>query len=178
MYDNITKVELESFLDSNDLATIRREADHHNNKNKRKKGAPMAFANLTNRIIIPRDIYRHCTITLQRLYDGFSLNDWLSEIAAHTLFAEQTRLAVGFSFLCWVPHTNERTYLFSAKALAPYQVTASSRQECLSVFNKIGAKSNSEILNDTFVNSLSDNPFSKSGFCPLKIVCSYVYITK
>ena len=178
IYDNVVKVDLESFLDSEDLDTIQREASHHNNKNKRKKGTPMTIVNLANRIIIPRDTYRHCTITLQRLYDGFDFKDWLNKIATCILFAEETRLAIGFSFLCWVPHTNERTYLFSAKALAPYQFTASSKNECLSAFNKIGAKSDSEILNDTFINSLSDNPFSKSGFCPLKIVCSYVYITK
>ena len=67
---------------------------------------------------------------------------------------------------------------FSAKALSPFKFVVDNREECLSHFQEIAKLKDSSILNKTFLNTISDNPFSTSGFCPLKIVCSYIYITK
>ena len=178
LYYDIKNDTLESYLTEEDIATINQEADHLHNKNKRKVGSSMAVLNLKNSSIVQRDHFRRCTVVMQRLHDGHDFKEWLEAVARKILMNEFTQIRVGFSFLSWVPITNERTYLFSAKQLAPFQYTVSSTEELLDHFSKLGSLHDSEILNHTFINTLSENPFSKSGFCPLKIVSSYIYITK
>ena len=184
LYDDIEKVQLESSLTEEDLGTISQEADHLFNKIKRKHGESMAVRNLHNRMIAPRDTHRLCTITMQRLHsnseDSMTFDEWLNVIAETILYNDDIEIKVGFSFISWKPITNDRTYLFSAKPLAPFKFIVSSEEEFKEAItsSRIGSMTHSELLNKTFVSTLSDNPFSKSGFCPLKIVCSYVYITK
>ena len=191
LYETIEKVELESFLDDQDIKTIKLEADYLYSKGKQQSTAqqphnnrtttaqqPMAYLNLTNRVIIPRDSNRHCTVTVQRLHSGYDFGKWIYKVAESITFSERTEINIGFSFISWKPHTNERTYLFSAKALAPFQFVVDNKKQCLSHFDEIAKLNDSNILNKTFLNTISDNPFSTSGFCPLKIVCSYIYITK
>ena len=118
---------------------------------------------------------------MQRLHvnsDSMTFAEWLDAVAETIVYNEDTEVKVGFSFISWKPITNDRVYLFSAKALAPFKFVVDNEEELREKFSKLGSMTDSEILNKTFVTTLSDNPFSKSGFCPLKIVCSYVYITK
>ena len=191
LYETIEKVELEAFLDDQDIKTIKLEAEYLYTKGKQQSTAqqpynsrtttaqqPMAYLNLTNRVIIPRDSNRHCTVTVQRLHSGYDFGKWIYKVAESITFSERTEINIGFSFISWKPHTNERTYLFSAKALAPFQFVVDNKKQCLSHFDEIAKLNDSNILNKTFLNTISDNPFSTSGFCPLKIVCSYIYITK
>ena len=213
LYETIEKVELEAFLDDQDIKTIKLEAEYLYTKGKQQSTAqqphnngttnapqqhsnstttaqqpysnrtttaqqPMAYLNLTNRVIIPRDSNRHCTVTVQRLHSGYDFGKWIYKVAESITFSERTEINIGFSFISWKPHTNERTYLFSAKALAPFQFVVDNKKQCLSHFDEIAKLNDSDILNKTFLNTISDNPFSTSGFCPLKIVCSYIYITK
>ena len=178
VFDDVENVQLGSFLTEEDIATISNDSDFFFNKAKRQKGVSMAVRNLRNRLIVPKNHYRHCTVVVQRLHNGYNFSKWLKRIANKIMCDEQTQIKVGFSFISWKPITNDRTYLFSAKALAPFQFTIDSKNKLLAEFSKIGSLTDSEILNKTFLNSFPDNPFSVSGFCPLKIVCSYVYITK
>ena len=178
LYETVEKTDLESFLDEQDIKTIKREADFLYQKGKQQANAPMAYVNLVNRVIVPRSTTRYCTITVQRLHSGYDFGKWLKRIAEAMSFTESTEICIGFSFISWKPHSNERTYLFSAKALSPFKFVVDSREECLSHFQEIAKLKDSSILNKTFLNTISDNPFSTSGFCPLKIVCSYIYITK
>ena len=178
LYEDVQDVQLDTFLTEEDLATIEFESDQMRNKSNRKYGESPILRNLQNRLIVPRNHFRRCTVVVQRLHTGFIFKDWLKEVARKVLFNENTQIRVGFSFLCWKPITNDRTYLFSAKPLAPFQFTVDSEDELLIEFSKIGSLTDSELLNKTFVQSIPDNPFAKSGFCPLKIVCSYIYITK
>ena len=129
-------------------------------------------------MIAPRNLNRVCTVTLQRLYDGHDFSKWLNKIAKTIVFAENTEVSVGFSFLAWKPTNNQKLYLFSAKQLAPFKFWPSNRDECLESFAEVGSLKDSEILQKTFINNLSENLLSSSGLCPKKIVCSYVYITK
>ena len=178
LFDKVDDVELDSFLTEEDIATIDYEADQLQNKNYRKIGDSTILRNLRNRLIVPKNHFRRCTVVVQRLHNGYDFGEWLEKIAGKILFNEDTQVKVGFSFLSWKPITNERTYLFSAKQLAPFQFTVDSEDELMIEFSKIGSMTDSELLNKTFVQSIPDNPFAKSGFCPLKIVSSYVYITK
>ena len=179
LYDDIKDVRLESFLTETDLATISNEADLFSNK---RNGTSMATRNLRNRLVAPRNTNRLCTVVMQRLHDNsddsVTFAEWLDAIAETILYNEDTEVKVGFSFISWKPITNDRVYLFSAKALAPFTFVVDNEDELKNKFSKLALLTDSELLNRTFIGNLSDNPFSKSGFCPLKIVCSYVYITK
>ena len=178
LYDEVPDVHVSDFLTDEDIATIANEADLLQNKNKRKFGDSMVLRNLKNRLVVPSYHFRRCTVVVQRLHNNYDFLKWLQSIAKKILFNESTQIRVGFSFLSWKPITNERTYLFSAKPLAPFKFTVDDEDELIEQFTKIGTMNDSEILNKTFIETIPDNPFSKSGFCPLKIVCSYVYITK
>ena len=178
VFDRVENVPLNSFLTTEDILAIDNEADQLHNKNKRKHGDSMVLRNLRNRMISPKNHFRFCTVTIQRLHSGYDFIEWLEKIAEKILFNENTQVKIGFSFLCWKPMTNERIYFFSAKELAPFRFKVDTEDELLAEFKKVGTLTDSEILNRTFVNSIPDNPFAKSGFIPLKIVCSYVYITK
>ena len=138
----------------------------------------MTFFNLKNRIIAPRNLNRICTVIFQRLHDGHDFSKWLQEVAKTVVFSENTEIAIGFSFLAWKPTKNERVYLFSAKQLSPFKFWPSNRNECLESFAAVGSLNDSQILEKTFINNLSENLLSSSGLCPKKIVCSYIYITK
>ena len=181
LYDDIEKVQLESFLTETDLETISYESNQLQNKNKRK-GESMAVRNLRNRLIAPKTTNRLCTVTMQRLHtnseNSMTFAEWLDAIAETILYNDDMEVKIGFSFISWKPITNDRTYLFSAKPLAPFKFIVSSEEELREKFSRFKTMTDSEILNKTLIKTLSDNPFSKSGFCPLKIVCSYVYITK
>ena len=138
----------------------------------------MTFFNLRNRVIAPRNLNRVCTVTFQRLHDGHDFSKWLREVAETIVFAENTEISVGFSFIAWKPTINEKIYLFSAQQLSPFKFWPSNRQEGLEMFSAVGKLSDSQILEKTFINNLSENLLSSSGLCPKKIVCSYIYVTK
>ena len=178
LYDSVESVDLESFLDEEDLKTILTEANYLHTKSKDKLSKPMLYINLKNRVISPRDLNRHCTVTVQRLHTGYKLFEWVQKVLKAVTFAERTEINIGFSFISWIPHTNERTYLYSAKALAPFKYVVSSRDELMLQLSEIESMNDAQVLNKTFLNSSDDNPFTSSGFCPLKIVASYIYITK
>ena len=172
LYDDIRHVRLESFLTDEDLETI-----SYNNE----IGTSMAIRNLRNRVSAPRNTHRLCTVTVQRLHtnsESSTFAEWLEAVAETILYNEDTDVKVGFSFIAWKPLKNERIYLFSTKPFAPFKFVVSDQDELMKKFKRIGSITDSELLNRTFIKSLQGNAWSKSGFCPLKIVCSYIYITK
>ena len=138
----------------------------------------MTFFNLRNRVISPRNLNRVCTVTFQRLHDGHDFSKWLRKIANTIIFTENTEVSIGFSFIAWKPTINEKVYLFSAKQLSPFKFWPSNRKECLESFSSVATLSDSQILQKTFINNLSENLLSTSGLCPKKIICSYIYVTK
>ena len=180
LYDDIKEVQLETFLSENDVDIIVREGHYlrHGKDTTNYMGLPVAVKNLRNHLIIPKNTLRHCTIIFKRLMDGHDFNSWLEKIAKTLMYSEDTTVFVAFSFLCWIPKTGEQTYIFAAKELAPFRFTVDSKEELLTEFSKIGSMTNREILDKTFVETQSDNPFASSGFCPQQLVCSYVYVTK
>ena len=158
LYNDIADVRIDEFLTQEDIATIAYEADLFENKNNRKLGTSIVLQNLRNRLIVPRNHFRRCTVVMQRLHSEYDFGEWLENIAKKILFNEYTQVKVGFSFLSWKPITNERTYLFSAKELAPFKFMVDSEDELQMKFSKIGSMSDSELLNETFVTTLPDNP--------------------
>ena len=116
-------------------------------------------------------------------FSGFSdkkilVLKWLHQISKNVLFSLDTNVRVGFSFISWKPLTGEKIYLFAAPSLASYKFFCNSKKECKLHFEKIGTRDNSDLLHETFLESQDGNIFSSSGYCPLKLVCSYVWIKK
>ena len=85
---------------------------------------------------------------------------------------------IGFSFLAWKPTSNDRIYIYAAKSLAPFKFFCDSRKECLAKFDQIGRMKTAELLKQTFISVDDDNPFAESGFVPLKLVSTYIWISK
>ena len=180
LYKNVDQVELESFLDKFDIETIIKEGhfQRHGRDTEAYMGIPVAYKNLRNQLVVPKNPLRHCTITFKRLHDGHEFGDWLNQIAKTLFYSEDTEVSIAFSFLCWNPRTAEQTYIFAAKELAPFRFNVDNSVELLSKFQVFGSMTDQELLNTTFVETHGDNPFANSGFCPQKLVCSYVYVTK
>ena len=167
LYDTVPNIQLNDFLTPDEISTI--------------GDKPIAFHNLQNRALTPKgkSIYKPSTVTFQRLWDDdIKFESWLDSIASTVMFTKHTHVEVGFSFLCWQPLTDEKVYIWSARTLSPYRFFVSSKKECLDKFNEIGKKSEGEILEELFIETDTENPFKKSGYCPLKLVCSYIYIRK
>ena len=165
LYNGIRHESLDSFLESDELEAI-------GEKN-------TAFQNLQNRLVEPRKLNRHSTLTFQRLHNHSEFDEWLKSIANCLLFSEYTHIRIGFSFISWKPLTGEKIYLYAARALCSFSFFCDTKSECLTEFAAIGKMSDSQLLHETFLeNEIESDPFSSSGFCPLKLVCSYVWVTK
>ena len=180
LYEEIKEVQLDSFLGESDIETIVREGHYfrHGKDTKSYMGVPVTIKNLQNQLVVPKNTLRHCTVTFKRLMDGHNYDDWLHKIAKILMFSEETDIQVAFSFLCWIPKTGEQTYIFAAKELSPFRFTVDNQSDLLTEFKKLGSMTEREILDKTFIETQSDNPFASSGFCPQQLVCSYVYVTK
>ena len=138
-----------------------------------------AWFNLRNRIMTPKNQYSWSTVTFQRLWDeNMDFGSWLESIAKTVLFTERTHVQVGFSFLCWNPITKEKIYIWAARGLSPYDFYCNNHEECMDRFEKIGRLSAGDLLQKTFVEEQEDNPFGMSGYGPLKMICTYVWIKK
>ena len=139
----------------------------------------IAYRNLKNRLIEPRRPDLPSTVTFQRIHNHDKFDQWLESIADVVLFGPNTIVKVGFSFISWKPLTGEKIYIYAARPLAPFKFKFDTRKECLEEFAKIGKMRDAELLERTFLqNEEVSDPFSSSGYCPLKLVCSYIWITK
>ena len=167
LYDTVPNTQLNDFLTPDEISTI--------------GDKPIAFYNLRNRVLTPKgkSIYKTSTVTFQRLWDdNLKFGFWLDSIASTVMFAKHSHVEIGFSFLCWQPLTGEKVYIWAARSLAPFSFYANNKEECLDHFGEIGKMSEGELLKQVFVETDKENPFQTSGYCPLKLVCSYIYIRK
>ena len=182
LFDDIEEVKLYNILEEVELKAI--------------DDKTFRYGNLRSRIISPGIKARNkfSTVTIQRLFTpDFDLREWLSKIAKNVCWAQYTMVQVGFSFigidllklskifktyLAWKPTTNEHIYIWAGRGLSPFNFEASNQAECLQHFEKISRLSHSELLNETFITDEHDYNYCTSGFCPKKIVSTYVWIQK
>ena len=166
LYDNIPKLELRDILEDDEFELIGEK--------------PIAFANLKDRPIIPKRYTKPTTVTFQRLWnDTLDFDKWLNQIADVVWFSSETHVRVGFSFICWKPTTGEKIYIWAAKGHAAFDFFCDTKEECLANFSKFGSKSMGYLLEKTFIDQEDENdPFTFSGYCPLKLVSTYVWIRK
>ena len=84
---------------------------------------------------------------------------------------------VGFSFIA--TNKEEKIYLFCPKALASYSIKCIEKSEAYEFAESLEKISQAEHLQNTFISTTdTGNPFEESGYCPLHLVCSYIWITK
>ena len=182
LFDDVEGTKLYEFLEDEELETIDEKS--------------VRYGNLRSRLIPPGIKARNkfSTVTIQRLYtDDFDFDDWLSQIAKTVCWSQHTMVQVGFAFIgkktfkfykffktfkAWKPTTNEHIYLWAGRGNSPFNFEVSSQAECLRKFAEIGKMSHPELLNETFITEEEDYNYYKSGFCPKKIVSTYVWIQK
>ena len=106
------------------------------------------------------------------------LVSWLEEIQ-DCLRWEPMKIWIGFSFFCW--KTKEESppiYIFGARALAPFFDKISNREQFSDFIDTFKGLSHFDLLQETFIATEDDNPFSNSGYRPYRLVCSYIWIRK
>ena len=165
LYDGIRDERVAQILDFDEMQAIGVEE--------------IAYRNLKNRLIEPRRPDLPSTLIFQRIHNHDKFDQWLEDIANVILFGPNTLVKVGFSFISWKPLSDEKIYIYAARQLAPFKYKFDTRKQCLEEFAKIGKMTDAELLETTFFqNDEISDPFSASGYCPVKLVCSYIWITK
>ena len=167
LFNDIPKPDLHEILDDDEFELIGR----------------IAVANLKTRILVPKNTMKPTTVTFQRLWDDeIDLDEWLNQIGDAVWFASDTLVRVSFSFICWHPIKGDKVYMWASKADATLQFFAYDKDEYLKNINKFCTESRGQLMMKLYqTNEEIDDeadPFKYSGYCPLKIISSYVWIRK
>ena len=118
------------------------------------------------------------TLRFTRIVEpGFNTGTWLKSILKHIRFNDLLLIHVGFSFIA--TNKDEKIYLFCPKSLAPYTAKCIDKTEAMDFADDLEKMNQSEHLENTFINTTdTGNPFEESGYCPVNLVCNYIWITK
>ena len=107
----------------------------------------------------------------------FNVGAWLKTILKQIRYNDLVVINVGFSFVAQNKH--QKIYLFCPKVLASYTAKCIDKNEAFDFADKLEKMSPAEHLQNTFVTSTdTGDPFDQSGYCPVNLVCSYIWITK
>ena len=69
--------------------------------------------------------------------------------------------------------------VFCPKSLAAYTAKCLERSEAYEFADRLEKMTDAEHLQNTFISTTdTGNPFEESGYCPFRLVCSYIWITK
>ena len=107
----------------------------------------------------------------------FDLFEWLKDIGSALSFKPRLQLFIGFSFFV-KDEVNSQKYIYAIRQLCSYHEKFSRKSqfdEYIQGFRNMGHDS---LLQSTFVSQKSDNPFWRSGFRPVQLVCCYIWIYK
>ena len=135
------------------------------------------FKNLTNRLIIPIHTRRRKTIVIQRLVFNLNLYEWLKDIGDCIRFNVPVHIWIGFSLLV-KDELNNIMYIYCIRQLASFNFKCVNRSQFHEFIAKFRNMTLADYLHDTYISTQRDNPFYKSGFRPLKLVCNYIWIRK
>ena len=116
-------------------------------------------------------------ICIQRLVHDFDLYKWLVEIGSVLSFKPTIQIFIGFSFFV-KDELNEEIYIYAIRQLCSYHEKFSRKSQYddfIQLFKNMGPDS---LLQSTFVSQKSENPFWRSGFRPVQLVCSYIWVYK
>ena len=178
LYGKIDTPELETLIPTEDLQCI-------------EDLSSTELAALRNYLFVPKVIlifeiitktYQHKldwkTIRFTRLVEpDFNVGTWLKTILKQIRYNDLVVIHVGFSFVAQNKH--QKIYLFCPKVLASYTAKCIDKNEAFDFADKLENMSPAEHLQNTFVTSTdTGDPFDQSGYCPVNLVCSYIWITK
>ena len=95
-----------------------------------------------------------------------------------SIYYEEAQISIGFSFLCRNTKTDSVIYIFACQQLATYNAKFSTKREFNLFIDGLKGKTHYDFLQETFIDTYEDNPFSNSGYIPHALVCSYIWIRK
>ena len=103
---------------------------------------------------------------------------WLAQVGECLRFTDPVMIWIGFSLIVKDEHNN-LVYIYAIRQLSSYQFKFNKREQfdyfSKTYFDKIPLD---ELLNATYISTRDDNPFYKSGFRPVRLVCNYIWIRK
>ena len=111
---------------------------------------------------------------------GFNVGQWLGQIVDYLAVSVDMRIQIGFSFL-GVKHVEnipEYIYFFAAPDLCQIEKIFTHPEDALKFARDLEKYTESDYLQQTFLNSQSGEIFSTSGIGPHVLVASYIWITK
>ncbi len=116
-------------------------------------------------------------ICVQRLVHQFDLFTWLTDIGKCLSFKSPVQIYIGFSFFV-KDELNIEKYIYAIRQLSSYHHKVSSKRDYDDFILEFKNMGQDTLLQSTFVSQKEDNPFWRSGFRPVQLVCSYVWIYK
>ena len=114
---------------------------------------------------------------IQRLVYNLDLYDWLKKIGECIRFNEFVQIWIGFSLLL-KDELNNIMYIYSVRQLSLYNLKCVNRNQFEEFIAEFKNLTLADHLHTTYISSKDDNPFVKSGFRPLRLVCNYIWIRK
>ena len=156
------------------------------------------YRGLINRVLVPSDTKRKCSIRLQRIHNHNNLGEWLQQIASCLQLTPKTQINVAFrneilntifqlyqvilnlilSFLSRNPLTDEKEFHTAWKDFSTYRFCVDSKEELTVEFDKIGKKTDAELLHETMLTVKNLETCVKWQFSPYKICMCYLWVTK
>ena len=166
LYDNLPKETLEQFLSKDEVDLIK------------EKG--LTYQNLRNDIFVPKNYERPETcVRFQRLNtEKFDIAEWMDEISYKIRYSPDMLVQMGYSFIARIGHTNQKSYMFCPKGLAAFNRKISTPEDWDAFTDEIKNMKEPDLLSKVFWDALDENRFRRSGWCPSKLVCNYIWITK
>ena len=173
---------LEDFLSTEQIDVIKEDGTRYSNlynrvldPKSRRKVARVVLSKIET--IKNNNIFQRKLICIQRLVHDFDLFEWLSEIGNCLTFKSAVQVYIGFSFFV-KDELNVEKYIYAIRQLSSYHQKILSKRgynDFILEFKNMGQDT---LLQSTFVSQKEDNPFWRSGFRPVQLVCCYVWIYK
>lgn len=107
----------------------------------------------------------------------FDLFEWLADIGNCLTFKSAVQIYIGFSFFV-KDELNVEKYIYAIRQLSSYHQKVLSKREYDEYILEFKNMGPDTLLQSTFVSQKEDNPFWRSGFRPVQLVCCYVWIYK
>ena len=178
LYSKIGQPEIETVLNSDDLLVIKDLSSTELSTLRNYLFVPKVIKySLTHFIRIQHNL-EWKTIRFTRLLESdFNVGTWLKSIIKAIRWNDFCVIHVGFSFIA--TNKEEKIYLFCPKSLAAYSEKCIEKSDAIEFAERLEKMTQAEHLQNTFINTTdTGNPFEQSGYCPFRLVCSYIWITK
>ena len=103
--------------------------------------------------------------------------EWMQEIGDCLTFRTPVSFYMGFSFFA-KDDEDSLVYIYAVRQLASFTFKFNSKEQFNYFIKPFSGLPLSLFLEKTFISTKEMNPFWKSGFRPVQLVCSYIWIRK